>query len=442
MKRLKIDALKKWYQEKNRKPLILRGARQVGKSTLVRMFAKENNLELIEINLEKNRFRSLDGDFNITSWKQEIEMISSKKIGENSLIFLDEIQATPLAISRLRYFFEESPECAVICAGSLLEIVLHQEEISFPVGRVSFLWLSPMTFTEYLNAIGENQLAQNILDNKIPRFAHERLIEEAKKYFFIGGMPRAVKTYVETKSFVEVRKIQEEILTAYSIDFPKYEKRAKVDRLNNLFQKIPFYLGKKIIYQHIDQALRGSDIKKVIELFLRAGIVTPCYHTNASGIPLRAGVDQSVFKIYFLDIGLINCAHQIKWDELNTLFEKSFLSKGFLAEQFIAQHLSYYYNTYGNPEALFWLKDKKIEKAEIDFLITVDSRILPIEVKAGKGGRLKSMEVFCKEKSIKKGVKFSAEFFNSDSIRIKNELICDVDNWPYYAIEGFLAVNG
>jgi predicted AAA+ superfamily ATPase len=439
MKRHKTSELLKWHKDPQKKPLILRGARQVGKSTLVRIFALENQLELIEINLEKHKFKSLTRDnFYLDDWKIEIEIITGKKITKNSIIFLDEIQAQPEAIAKLRYFYEEDPQSSVVVAGSLLEIVLHQEEISFPVGRVSFMWLSPMTFTEYLEAIGRTDLVNFILRNTIPLVAHDILKDEVMKYFFIGGMPKAIQTFLDTKSFLEVRKVQEEIISAYSMDFPKYEKRAKIDSLNSIFKILPFHLGKKVIYQHFDRNLRSGEIKKSIELFIRANILYPCYHTNATGVPLLATVDHSIFKLYFLDIGLVNCAQQLSWHSLQELFFGSFVSKGFLAEQFIAQHLAYDLNPNQNPELLFWLKDKSVEKAEVDFIVGHNNKIIPIEVKAGKGGRLKSMAVLSETVGIRTGIKFSAEFFHQDKIRINGLNVMDIENWPYYAVEGFL----
>ncbi len=444
MKRKYTQTLNSWFKRSDRKPLILRGARQVGKSTLVRIFAEEFKLDLLEINLEKNKFKSLEKDnFKIDDWIVEIELICQKKITSRSLLFLDEIQAQPIAISRLRYFYEERSSIAVVTAGSLLEIALHQNEISFPVGRVSYLWVSPMSFTEYLDAVNLSRYKEMILDNKIPEFAHQHIQDEVKKYFYIGGMPKAVQTYIDSKSFLAVREIQNEILQSYYNDFPKYEKRAHLDKLNSIFQNIPFHLGQKVIYQKLDPLLKSADIKKCMVLFQRANLITPCYHTSASDVPLRANIDSTVLKYYFLDIGLVNAVHNFSWSEFDSEFETSFVTKGFLAEQFIAQHLSYYEINMSGPETLFWLKDKTIGKAEIDFLISEASKIVPIEVKAGRGGRLKSFEVFANEKKnikpkINCGIKFSKEYFYNEKLKIEGNEFFEVLNWPYYAIEGYI----
>lgn len=441
MKRLcEIDLLE-WYGSNDRKPLILRGARQVGKSTLVRNFAQNNGLELIEINLEKRQFQSLKNEqFDIQSWIIEIEAIANKKINSKTLIFIDEIQAQAKALSMLRYFYEEMPKIAVVTAGSLLEIALHNEAISFPVGRVSFMWIGPMTFGEYLMAIGLQDLYERIIENNLLNFHHQMLTDELKKYYFIGGMPKAIKTYIDTKSLIDVRRVQEEILQAYQEDFPKYGKRLNTDRLTSLFKQLPFHLGKKLIYQHLDRESKSIEIKKCIELFIRANIILPAYHSDASSIPLHSQIDLSILKIYFLDIGLVNCAYQFSWDGFNKVFDEAFTTKGFLAEQFIAQHLGYQVNNKIAPELIYWLRDKNINKAEIDFLINFDQEIIPIEVKSQYGGKLKSLKVFAEEKNNLKAIKLSKEWFEKETLKISNERKLEIDSWPLYAIEGLIRI--
>ena len=439
MKRNAEAQLKKWIISKDRKPLIVRGARQVGKSYLIRQFAKNENYKLIEINLEKSKFKTVEAEnFNIKDWINEIEIISNQKINQKTIIFIDEIQNQPEAISKLRYIYEEKNEIPVICAGSLLELSLNEQKISFPVGRVEYLFLPPMTFTEYLQGLGKDQLAENVLNNNAPEFAHELLQQEVKKFFYIGGMPEAIQTYVNTNSFIDVRKVQQDILTSYMLDFPKYEKKGKLEKLTQIFQKIPFHLGKKIIYQHIEREMKSVEIKKYLEMLRLAHVLIPCYHVNATLLPIAATVDHSVLKYYFLDIGLLNAIHKISWDDFNDLFNSSFTTKGFLAEQFISQHIAYSLDQSIQPENYFWLKDKDIAKAEIDFIWAHNKKILPIEVKAAKGNRLKSLEVFGKEKKIDLAIKFSSEYFYDDKVKLSDDKYLPVKNWPYYAVEGFL----
>ncbi|MDD4975350.1 MAG: AAA family ATPase [Bacteriovorax sp.] len=439
MKRVYEYDLEEWYQTNDRKPLILRGARQVGKSTLVRLFAQNLGLDLIEINLEKKQFQSLKAEqFDIQDWVIEIESIAKKKVHQKTLIFIDEIQAQVKALAMLRYFYEERPEIAVISAGSLLEIALHNEEVSFPVGRVSFMWIGPMTFGEYLMAQGSNDLYQRILENNLLDFHHQMLLDELKKYYFIGGMPKSIKTYIETKSFIEVRAIQEEILQTYQEDFPKYGKRINTDRLSSVFKQLAFHLGKKLIYQHLDRESKSIEVKKCIELFIKANIIVPVYHSDANGIPLRSQVDTNVFKIYFLDIGLVNCLHEFSWDGFNKIFDETFSTKGFLAEQFVAQHLAYHLNRKALPELMYWLRDKNINKAEIDFLTSARGEIFPIEVKSQSGGKLKSLKVFAEEKNCLKSFKLSKNWFDKETLKISEGRSLEVDSWPLYSIEGLI----
>lgn len=439
MKRIYENDLNEWYQDNDRKPLILRGARQVGKSTLVRLFAENSGLDLIEINLEKRQFQSLIAQqFDIQDWIVEIESIAKKRVHKKTLIFIDEIQSQVKALTMLRYFYEERPETAVITAGSLLEIALHNEEVSFPVGRVSFMWIGPMTFGEYLMALGSNDLYLRVLENNLLDFHHQMLLDELKKYYFIGGMPKSIKTYIETKSFVEVRAIQEEILQTYQEDFPKYGKRINTDRLVSVFKQLAFHLGKKLIYQHLDRESKSIEVKKCIELFIKANIIVPAYHSDANGIPLKSQIDMNVFKIYFLDIGLVNCLHEFSWDGFNKIFDETFSTKGFLAEQFVAQHLAYHLNKKAQPELMYWLRDKNINKAEIDFLTSAGGEIFPIEVKSQSGGKLKSLKVFAEEKNILKSFKLSKNWFSKETLEISEGRGLEVDSWPLYAIEGLI----
>lgn len=295
-----------------------------------------------------------------------------------------------------------------------------------------------MTFGEYLMAIDKNDLYQSILKGQVNEYQSAILGEEVKKYFFIGGMPNAVKTYVLTKSFIEVRKVQSEILVAYLNDFPKYKNRINIERITAIFKQIPFHLGKKLIYQHLDRGSKGHDIKTCIELLIRANLIVPSFHSNASGLPLKSTLDTTVVKMFFLDIGLVNCLHEFNWHDFQELYEKSFVTKGFLAEQFVSQHLSNAFSSITSPETIHWLRDKSSKKAEIDFLVSYKNKILPIEVKAQKGRSLKSLILFSKEKNVNKAIKFSKEWFHSEEILLENKQTLKVQNWPFYCIENFI----
>jgi predicted AAA+ superfamily ATPase len=435
MKRLALSALSKWVNEPDRKPLILRGARQVGKSTLVRLLAQEAGLDLIEINLENTNFAALAKDnFVLTDWLTEIELKANKRFNEKTLLFLDEIQQNPKALQKLRYLYEERPDLLVIAAGSLLDLLLHREEISFPVGRVSFFWLGPMTFSEYLLAAGRETLAQAVQENKIPAIAHDILIEELKKYFFIGGMPKAVLEATRSGSLLAARTVHRDLMQAYFNDFPRYGRRLNVERLQAVFNALPAYLGKKLIYQHLDRDSRSAEVKACVDLLIRAGLIIPCYHTDAE-IPAMASRDTSVLKPYFLDIGLVNYAHQMSWDELEVLFSKGFTTKGYLAEQFVAQHFAFSSEGRNEPSLLYWLRDKSSLRAEIDFILQKNGQILPVEVKAETGGKLRSLKLFCNKKKIYNAIKISKEPPNLVQLPVTSDHVVALENVPLYAIE-------
>jgi predicted AAA+ superfamily ATPase len=422
------------------------GATEIVKENVSGVFFDEQTWESLADTVIRLKFatyspaliREHAQQFDISDWIIEIESIAKKKIHQKTLIFIDEIQAQIKALAMLRYFYEEKPDIAVVCAGSLLEIALHNEEVSFPVGRVSFMWIGPMTFGEYLMAIGSDDLYQRILQNNLLEIHHQMLLDELKKYYFIGGMPKAIKTYIEEKSFIKVREVQEEIIQTYQEDFSKYGKRINTSRLVNVFKQLPFNLGKKLIYKHLDRESKSIEIKKCIELFIKANIIVPTYHSDANGLPLKSQLDRNVFKIYFLDIGLVNCLHEFSWDGFNKIFDDIFKTKGFLAEQFVAQHLAYHMNKRVSPELIYWLRDKNIYKAEIDFLASGKEEFYPIEVKSQVGGKLKSLKVFAEEKNCLKSFKLSKNWFGGETLKISEGRSLEINSWPLYAIEGLI----
>ncbi len=429
--RNKIEYLNKWWHRKDRTPLIIRGARQVGKSTLVKIFSQNNNIDLVEINLEQIKLKSTQQEeIKIDEILLEIEVVKQIKINKDTLLFFDEIQESPALLKSLRYFYEERPELSVIAAGSLLEFLLNDNEYSFPVGRVDFLNLYPMTFSEFLLALNERSLAEAIINGIYKDFLHDRILHFYNVYNWLGGMPQAIKTYHETKSPVEVEGVLARILTSFKLDFSKYRKRFNTERAGRIFDSLPLVLGKKIIYQQLDRESKTRDIKDAVELMIQARIIIPCYHSNASGIPVSASRDISVFKLYFLDIGLYH--HSLGLSYKHFMQDKNYhlITKGFSAEQFIAQHLvdQGYFNK--DHYLLYWLRDKKIQNAEIDFLIQVEDQIVPIEVKSGESRQLKSLEVFYKEKTNTTGIKYS---MNKASV----EEFCHkkLVNLPLYMVE-------
>ncbi len=442
MKRIAEKHLQHWFNSPNRMPLIIRGARQVGKSTLVKLFCENQKLDLIEINLEKEKLKSITDDgFSIQNVLDEIQLKSKKILSSRSVIFFDEIQEQPKLLSALRYFFEEHPEIAIISAGSLLEITLKSGQYSFPVGRVEFYHLGPMTFTEYLWATDNNFLADKISTLDSTETVHQLAKKELRNFYYIGGMPKAIKTYTENKSLVPVRHIQEQIIQTYMADFSKYNPRIQAERIQRIFAATITQLGKKIIYQRIDSHSQARDTRRIIELLIDARVLIPSYHSDGNNVPLIGESDFTIQKLYCLDIGLVNCLMKLDLETIDLEFENHFNTKGIIAEQFVAQHLAYIHGGTAAPELFYWLRDKGSQKGEIDFLLQENNQITPIEVKSTKAGHLKSLFYFIKEKNKSNAVRISLNKFSTEEIHHKigyQIFKATLVNLPLYAIESIL----
>lgn len=413
MYRTSEQSISTWYKKSDRPPLILRGARQVGKSTLVRQFCKNNSIQCIEINLEKTSFASTKSEhFEIQKLIDEVQFLSNKKIDSASVVFFDEIQEDPKLLKLLRYFYEEAPHIPVIAAGSLLEIVLGQAEVSFPVGRVEFLNLGPMTFIEFLKALQQDFLVEKMSQTEFTPALHVKAMEFFKAYTYTGGMPKVVSQYCETKSLLDSRSLHTQIIEAYKADFPKYGKRVNLERLDRIFESTATHLAKKVKYQELDSHSKARETRKAIELLTQARILSSCNHCEASAPPLWSTEDADIFKLYFLDIGLVNAIHGLDPMSLEKEISNHFETKGFIAEQIVAQHLNFFYGPSSSPRLNFWLRDKGAHKGEIDFLVQYRNEIVPIEVKASAAGHLKSLFYFSKEKRLNMAVKISTSPFS------------------------------
>jgi uncharacterized protein len=445
MRRKQLESLKQWWRDKDRKPIILRGARQVGKSTLVRLFAKAHDLNLIEINLEKVTIKSFEQeDIDIENIVKEISYKTKQNFDDNSLLFIDEIQESPRALQALRYFYEEKNEIAVIAAGSLLEFSLHQHNFSLPVGRVEYMHLGPMTFIEFLWAQGQETLASDMLTNLEGTIdiAFDLLKKSLREFYFVGGMPEAVKAHSEGRNWQAISKIHQSIMETYIDDFGKYATSTQSVHLGHLLKTLPFHIGKKIKFSELLSNVQHPQIKRAVELLEQAKIISKCYHSNASGIPLSSQIDESVFKIYFLDIGLLNFLMGLRADHILELSAEGLLTEGIMAEQFIAQHLKYMLIQDSQP-LLYWLKDKKKNNAEIDFLIQKGKNIIPIEVKAGKSGTLKSLIYFMGDKKLKEAIRFDMKQRNELNEKIETSFFdqklkkvsIQLKNYPLFAVE-------
>lgn len=404
--------LKNWKCRKNRLPLIIRGARQVGKSYVVQKFGNElfENVLVVDFEFQSEFsqcFESLDPQKIVN----RLELMTGTSISEGkTLLFLDEIQQCPRAIMALRYFKEKMPGLHVIAAGSLLEFVMNETDFSFPVGRVQFLYMSPLSFSEFLLNMRESKvldfLSNVTIQEGIPSEIHHKLLELLRLYFVIGGMPAAVRTYLETDSLSECRKIHLSLLQTSQNDFGKYASKAEYKYLQLLFKKAPSLATTHFKYVNVSNEIKSREIKRALEQLSYAGLINRVYATAASGIPIFAQLKENRFKILFLDIGLLHTAHKV---DINELWEKDILQvhSGRLAEQFVGQQLLSMGDLYENPQLFFWKRESKNSSAEVDYLLTVGSGIIPIEVKAGKTGRLRSLQIFMQEKNSSLGVKVS-----------------------------------
>lgn len=391
-----------WYRSKKRKPLIIRGARQVGKTTLVREYAKDQGLELLEINLERNlQLQNLFAQSNVEAVLAEVYAINRKNLSDpaRTLVFLDEIQAIPSAVQWLRYVYEERPELAVVAAGSLLEFALKDGSVSVPVGRVEYLWLYPMTFKEYLLAKRQGYLVDILgqwdlgkLEN-FPESTHADLRKLMREYFLVGGMPEVISAFIEDGP-QGAMNTQSGLVESYLDDLAKYSSRHSYARLRRVFRGIPGLLGNRVKYAHLSAEDKSREIKDVLELLTIAGVVSPIYHSGASGLPLAAAADRNSFKLLFMDIGLAIRMLGLDWSTLSAQSDEQLINEGPLAEQFIGQEFLASSDPKARQTLHFWKREKAQSSAEIDYVIVAASKIVGVEVKSGPSGSMRSLHQF------------------------------------------------
>lgn len=445
IKRHSEQILKHWFGKKRRKPLVLRGARQVGKSTLVRQFAKHHDLNLHEINLEKHLllddvFKSLD----IKRIVLELEGLLGRNIlGDGNLLFLDEVQATPHALAALRYFYEELPELPVIAAGSLLEFTLAKHSFSMPVGRVEYHHICPVSFSEFIACLEPDlnlwrEAAARF--ETIPETAHQRLLARLREYLFIGGMPEAVLEFKESGSLSEVQEVHRSIVETYQDDFAKYAQHAELVRLQRVFGQIPRHIGRKIKYVNLSREERSREIKACVELLNRAQVCQKVTASHCSGLPLSAETAEDIYKLIFMDVGIVNYLCGGRWNDISEATTQVLVNEGPLAEQFVGQHLAYLDR--GKPQLHYWLREGRANNAEVDYVISQGAQILPVEVKAGASGSLKSLQQFVLEKGSEQAVRFDLNRPSKMKVEAKvrsggsvKEVQFELLSLPLYAVE-------
>ena len=398
MDRFALEKLKQWKEKKNRKPLIIRGARQVGKTWLMKEFGRTCFKKMAYVNFDSNtRMRQVfEGDINIERLILAISAETGVSIdSRDTLLIFDEVQEVPKALTALKYFYEEASEYAIVAAGSLLGVAMHKGT-SFPVGKVDFMDLYPLSFREFLCALGEMRFAE-ILDSSdtdMVTMFKSKYIDRLREYYFVGGMPEVVQSYLDSKDFNQVREIQKNLLNDYQQDFSKHAEATLVSRLNLVWNSIPMQLAKenkKYIYGHVREGARAKDFELAIQWLMDCGLIHKVQRIKKPGLPLKAYLDLDAFKIYLLDIGLLMAMVDLDARVIidgNRIFTEF---KGALTEQYVLQQLiadlgieAYYYST-------------EKSSGEIDFLLQGKSSILPLEVKAEENLRAKSLKAFCEK---------------------------------------------
>jgi hypothetical protein len=422
--------LKTWKESSPRYPLLLRGARQVGKTYVVEQLGKE--FEFFEIvNFEAQPeaaacFESL----NPLEIIQKLELVTKRPIrAGKTLLFFDEMQACPQAIIALRYFKEKMPDLHVIGAGSLLEFALITGKFSFPVGRVQFIYLHPLSFREFVFALdGKKQsasLERNTPHNPPLAEEHQHYLHRIKEYFLVGGMPAVVNVFKTDHSLLAQSRIQDLLLATYRADFSKYATEAEQKYLRLCFEGICYQIGQQFKYADIDPHIKSRELKTAIEQLQMAGLIHLVFSSSASGIPLASQIKPKKFKALFLDIGLVERALQVDPELImgNDLFQ---IHRGALAEQFVGQELLAYADFFREEKLFFWEREKQSSSAEVDYVITVGQYIVPVEVKAGTQGHLKSLIQFMKEKKSPLGVRISQH-----PLALKDNIL----SIPFYMID-------
>lgn len=413
MYRLFINKLVKWKQSTSRKPLIIQGARQVGKTWIMKEFGKKHFQNIVYINFESStRLQSIfQDDFDI----QRILMVFEIETGvtiipDDTLIILDEIQEADKGLTALKYFYENAPEYFVIAAGSLLGISL-QKSNTFPVGKVDLLDIYPLNFEEFLINIHEKQLVNSLKEKnwKIIEPFHEKLINYLRLYYFIGGMPEVVNAFIENKDFEQVRTIQKNIISGYENDFAKYAPVEIVPKIRLIWQSILGQLSKenkKFIYGQLKKGGRAKEFESAISWLTNAGLIIKCLKVEKPVIPLKSYTNFDVFKLYLLDIGLLNAMANVSEKIILNKNQILIEYKGALTEQFVCQELVIH------NDVFYWTADNAT--AEVDFILQKDRDILPVEVKAEENLKAKSLKVFIEKYNTPKAIRISMSFYRKE----------------------------
>lgn len=419
-----------WRNSDEHKPLLIRGARQVGKTTTVRSLAKQFK-HYIEVNFEQSADAALvfSGNLDPKRICQDLSVLFNTPIAEGeTLLFLDEIQSCLPAISSLRFFYEQMPGLHVIATGSLLEFALA-ELPSYGVGRIESLFMYPMSFREFLNANNANMLQQAIASssplNPLSAPLHQRALEFFRRFLILGGMPKVVSLYVEKGNILLCQKQLDSLINSYEDDFAKYKQRTPVSVVREVFRSVVAQNGKKFVHAKAAQELSSWQVKVGLELLVLSGVVIPVTQSAANGIPLGAEINPKNRKYLVFDTGIFQRINRLDIADVLLRVDFEVINKGAIAELFVGLELIKSASCYQRQELYYWHREAKSSNAEVDFLVQKDGKILPVEVKSGKKGSMQSLYLFLESKKISTGVRTSLENFG---------VIDKIQIYPLYAV--------
>jgi predicted AAA+ superfamily ATPase len=435
MYRKAIESLKVWKQKPNRKPLVIRGARQTGKTWLMRQFANECFENYIEVSFDSNERvnRVFAPDLDPKRIVSELaDMYQQKVSAENTLIIFDEVQESPLALRALKYFCEKAPEYHIVCAGSYFGISLHKNS-SFPVGKVDILYLYPLNFGEFLIALGEERLQKYIVSGEFDKFRlyREDYLKLLKKYLFIGGMPEVVQNYRDNKSYAAVQEVQSSLLTMYDLDFSKHTPSIHLPRVRALWRSIPQQLSKenkKFKYGDIAKSARAREFEVAMMWLEDMGAIYKVNRATAIKHPLKSYVDEKAFKLFSLDVGLVACMSNLDWDVLNDKEDVFLEFRGALTEQYVLCELI----ANANIKPMYWGNDTG--KAEVDFIFQHKGEVVPLEVKSGSQVSSRSLKVYIDKFHPDVAVRTSPSDYRQDILVKSDTASTKMIELPLYAI--------
>lgn len=448
--------LKEWATRPTHKPLLLRGARQVGKSTAVRHLGESFD-SFVEINFEKHQSYStlFQGDLDVkTIVSQMAAIVGQAIIPGKTLLFLDEIQACPRAIMAIRFFKEDLPELHVVAAGSLLELAL-EELPTFGVGRIHSMFMYPMTFDEFLIANGEHILKEArdkvVPSSPLPRVLYEKLVNLFRVFILVGGMPEAIKTWCETHDYLACQEVQDDLILTYEDDFPKYKKRVNPELLRLTLHSAAVQATRKFVYAKVGEGHTAKAVKQALDLLTRAGLLIPVTQTSANGIPLGSEANSAIQKMLVFDTGLMLRLLNMSTGDVSQLTRQILISnteelvnKGPMAETIAGLELLHYHSPNIRHELFYWTRQVKNSQAEIDYITLHHQSVLPIEVKAGTQGGMKSLWLFMREKHLRHAVRCSLENFGAfdytdkeDDNAVRHVKIC-----PLFALSQLTSIAG